>query len=138
MTNELIINNQDAYLVWGVNMESSFLSELLTPAPMKDYIENESRLEHGKRVIVSSPKVQSRTLTLTFRIIGNTESEFKSRYSSFVAALQSGVITLKVPKLGNETYKLLYKKSTSFALNLLRTTCKLSVSFEEPNPNDRS
>ena len=31
---------------------------------MKDYIENESRLEHGKRVITDNAKVDSREITL--------------------------------------------------------------------------
>lgn len=29
-------------------------------APMKDFIENKSRLEHGKRVIINNPKVDER------------------------------------------------------------------------------
>ena len=51
MKGELLINGKDAWTTWGVCMGEGFLDSIDAPAPMKDYIENESRLEHGKRVI---------------------------------------------------------------------------------------
>ena len=53
MKDELRINGKDAYTTWGISMDNNALSELMTPSSNKTFIENESRLEHGKRV--SSP-----------------------------------------------------------------------------------
>ena len=64
MIGELFINGKDAYTTWGLSMDETSLSALMTPAPNKELIENKSRLGHGKRVIISNPKKDERNLTL--------------------------------------------------------------------------
>lgn len=68
--NELLINGENAYTTWGVRMGEGFLDVIGASAPMKDFIENKSRLEHGKRVIINNPKVDEREITLSFTIEG--------------------------------------------------------------------
>lgn len=46
---ELIINNKDALKEWGVRMGNSFFDVLGAPVSLKEFIENKSRLEHGKK-----------------------------------------------------------------------------------------
>ena len=46
---DLLINGRDAYKTWGVRMGDKFLDVLGASLPMKEFIENKSRLEHGKR-----------------------------------------------------------------------------------------
>lgn len=48
MTGDLIINGKDAFITWGVRMGDGFLDAIDGFNEMKDYIENESRIEHGK------------------------------------------------------------------------------------------
>ena len=55
MTGQLYINEKDAWTTWGVRMDDGFLDAIDAPLPMKDYIENESRLEHGKHMITTKP-----------------------------------------------------------------------------------
>ncbi len=136
MIGDLYINSQDAWGQWKVAMGDGFIGNLLLPAGNKDFIENESRLEHGKRIIYNNPKVDSREVTLTFNIHGDSESEYLSNYKKFVEVLQAGKVTVRVPKI-DMTFILVYKKSTSFALSRSRMNSKLSVKFEEPNPKDR-
>lgn len=76
MTGQLYINNRDAYVVYGVVMSDNFLENISIAAPLKDFIENDSRLEHGKRMIISDPKLASRNVTLTFTINGKTPEEY--------------------------------------------------------------
>mgnify|MGYP001115761044 CR=1 FL=1 len=73
---ELFINNKDSYDNWGISMDTSSLSALMTPPPNKEFIENKSRLEHGKRVIAATPKVDERSLTLTINLTAKNEDEF--------------------------------------------------------------
>ena len=54
MKDELYINGKDAYITWGISMDSTSLSFLMTPSANKAYLENESRLDHGKRVTVTN------------------------------------------------------------------------------------
>lgn len=139
MTGDLFINGKDAWSTWGVRMGDSFLDAIDGFNEMKDYIENESRLEHGKRVITDNAKVDSREITLQFTIEGSSESDYRSKKKAFQTELEKGAVNIKVPVLGNEVYKLIYLgKSVSYGLSLDRCFGKVSSKFEEPNPMDRS
>lgn len=137
MLGDLYINSQDAWSQWKVAMGESFIENLLLPAGNKDFIENESRLENGKRVITTNPKVASRDVTLTFNIHGDTTTEYLSNYAAFVAVLQAGAVKIRVPAI-NMVFNLIYKKSTSFNLGRARMDSSLAVKFEEPDPTDRN
>lgn len=141
MKGDLYINGKDAYTEWGVNMGEDFLDVIDSFAPMKDYIENDSRKEHGKRVIVNEDvlKVASREMTLHFTIIADTKAEFRSRREAFESELRKGKVEVNVPELGSQIYKLIYLgKSIGYAMNRARTFCTISAKFEEPNPTDRA
>lgn len=139
MTGDLIINSKDAWTTWGVRMGDGFLDAIDGFNEMKDYIENESRLEHGKRVITDNAKVDSREITLQFTIEGSSESDYRSKKKAFQTEMEKGAINIKVPVLGNEVYKLVYLgKSVSYGLSLDRCFGKISSKFEEPNPMDRN
>lgn len=136
MTGELYINGSDAWGTWRVAMGDGFIERLLAPAGTKDFVENESRIENGKRVIFNNPKVASREVTLTFNMHGDTSDEYLSNYKAFVSILQSGKVTIRVPAIGM-TFTMVYKKSTSFAIGRSRMNSKLSVKFDEPDPTNR-
>lgn len=139
MTGDLIINGKDTFSTWGVRMGDGFLDAIDGFNQMKDYIENESRLEHGKRVITDNVKVDSREITLQFTIEGNSESDYRTKKKAFQTELEKGAVNIKVPVLGNEVYKLVYLgKSISYGLSPDRCFGKVSSKFEEPNPMDRS
>lgn len=138
MVGDLIINGQDAYTAWGVSMGDNFIDSIEAPASLKDYITNESRMEHGKRVITDASviKVASRDVTLQFHIFGNTTEAYVANKKAFQSVLYSGVVDIQIPSRGNEVYHLLYQgKQVSFS----QSACdgKLSAKFEEPNPMNR-
>lgn len=137
MLGDLYINSQDAWATWKVAMGNGFIENLLVPAGLKEFIENESRLENGKRVITTNPKVSSRDVTLTFNIHGDTTTEYLSNYSAFVAILQAGTVKIRVPAI-NMTFNLIYKKSSSFNIGRARMDSSLAVKFEEPDPTNRN
>lgn len=136
MIGDLIINGSDAWGVYRVAMGESFIQNLLTPTAIKDFIENESRLENGKRVVYNNPKMASREVTLTFNVHGDTQEEYLSNYAKFVSELQKGKVNIRVPVI-DMSFTLVYKKSTSFALDRERVNSRLSVKFEEPDPTSR-
>ena len=139
MTGDLKINNKDAWTTWGVRMGDGFLDIIDGFNEMKEYIENESRLEHGKRVITENAKVASRQITLQFTIEGDSESDYRTKKKYFQAELERGTVNIKIPALANEVYKLVYLgKSVSYAMSSDRCFGKVSAKFEEPNPMNRS
>lgn len=138
MTGQLFINGKDAFTTWGVRMGGGFLDALDGFLPMKEYIENDSRLEHGKRMITTNAKVASRDITLEFTITGSSETDYRTKKKAFQAELQAGAFTLKVPALGSEVYHLVYTgKSVNYGLSMSRTFGKISAKFTEPNPMNR-
>ena len=105
MKGELFINGEDAYLQWGISMDDTSLSELMTPPANKAFIENESRLQHGKRVVVANPKLDQRNLTLQINLTAPTEEQFFVRYSNFCKVLATGVLHLKTKYQPGVVYK---------------------------------
>lgn len=139
MSGDLIINGKDAWTTWGVCMGDGFLDAIDGFNEMKDYIEDESRLEHGKRIITDNAKVASREITLQFTIEGSSESDYRTKKKAFQAELERGTVNIKIPDLGTDVYRLVYLgKNVSYGLSLDRCFGKVSSKFCEPNPMDRS
>ena len=136
-TGDFYINNKDAYTTWGISMDTSSLSALMTPAPMKEFIENKSRLEHGKRVITSDPKIDERNISLTFTLTATSEEQFFSRYNSFCEELATGVLHIRSKYQPNVVYKTIYLSCNQFT-QFMRGIAKFSLRLVEPNPTDRS
>lgn len=134
------INGKDAYTTWGIVFDSSAISSLMTPAGMKDYIENSSRSEHGKRVITNAnlAKVDSRSVTITFSLMAKNEDSFFSNYASFCEEIQkTGELKIIISVQPSVEYKLLYKSCSQFT-QYNNKLAKFSLKCEEPNPNNRS
>ena len=136
---DLLINTQDAYTTWGVRMGEGFLDVLGASSPMKEFIENKSRLEHGKRVIINDPKIDEREITLSFTIEGNSQSDYQAKKKAFFEELYKGVVDIQVPANSNEIYHLIYLgKSVAYAQSLDQSFGKISAKFNEPNPANRT
>lgn len=136
---DLLINGRDAFQVWGVRMGDNFLNSLGASVPMKDFIENKSRLEHGKRIIATTPKLDEREITLAFTIEGNSQSDYQTKKIAFFEELYKGVIDIQIPATSNAIYHLIYLgKSITYAQSVDRTFGKCSIKFCEPNPSLRT
>lgn len=137
MQNDVYINNQDAFMAWGVNLEDGALSALMTPAPMKPYIQSKSRTQHGKNVNVNATamRVDERELTLPFHIIVKAPAQkpeedwedpnvpeyytmketFMLQYNKFCdEVLLRGSFTLETRFQEGVVYNLLYQSCTQF------------------------
>lgn len=117
---------------WGAGLMSGTIEALLTPASMKEYIKNESRLENGSRIITTSAKVASRELSLPFLIEGNGKADFIEKYSSFVNELYKGNIALYIPGL-KKTFTLTYLSCGKYG-SYGDCRAKLMVKFIEAVP----
>ncbi len=133
MSGKVYINGSNIYTTWKMFLEDGAFNNLMLPAPMKDYIENNSRLAHGEEILDTAVKIDKRDIKIVF-CFNTTESNIYALYSSFVNTLQSGKISLYVEDLGI-TFYLYYRKSTDF--NSINGFAKLAVTFTEPNPTNR-
>lgn len=133
---ELFINGVDAYTEYGVSMQSSGLSALMTPPPNKEVIENKSRQEHGKRVINSNPKIDERDLTLPIHITAKSKEDFLTKYGKFCEVLATGSLEISTSYQSEVVYRTIYLSCSQFAeyrLGLAKFTLRLN----EPNPSNR-
>lgn len=139
MIGDIFINSKDAYSTWGVSMGDGFIDAIDGFNELKGFIENESRLENGKRVITANPKIAARQLSLQFTIRGDSEADYRVKKKNFQKELEKGLVTIKIPSLGEEVYKLIYTgKNITYGMSLNRRFGKVSMKFEEPNPADRT
>lgn len=137
MIGELFINGIDAHKQWGLILGDGSLSALMTPPANKAFIENESRLLHGKQVLPVTQKFAARDVTLTLYLSARNYDEFALKLDAIIAELQKGTVSLRTKHQPRTTYKLLYL-STSQLTQLRGRLGKILIKFNEPNPADRS
>lgn len=137
MKKELYINGKDAYTTWGITMDNTALSELMTPPSNKAFIENESRLEHGKRVVPANPRIDARNLTLQINLTATDEAQFFERYKNFCEELATGVLEIETKYQPGVVYKTVYQSCSQFS-QFMRGIGKFTLKLVEPNPNDRA
>lgn len=139
MKGELYINGYDAWEAWGVSMGEGFIEAIDSPSSLKSFIYSESRLENGRRVDVSNPRMASRELTLGFTITGASKEDHRDKKASFLEMLQRGTFDVRIPALGKEVYHLVYSgKSVSYGCSKTGCFSHFNTKVEEPNPANRS
>lgn len=134
---DLYINGKDARDTWGIVTTLNTLSQLLTPPPMKEYVNNSSRLEHGIRYDVSNPKYGQRDVTLEIQFTADSEDQFYERYSSFCEELSKGSLTVYTTDRPQVLYRFIFMSCTQFT-QFRRGIATFSLKLVEPNPTDRS
>lgn len=144
MRETLWINGKDAYATWGVTLDSSALSALMTPAPAKPFVENKSSAEDGKQVLGIAPgeqayhraRVDSRELSLSLNITAVSETQFLEQYALFCRELQGGVLRIRTRYQPGVTYTMLYVSCSQFT-QFRRGVGRFTLRLDEPNPLDR-
>lgn len=137
MIGQLLINGKDAFTTWGIILTDDAISAILTPPPLKEFITNSSRAEHGTRVVVGTPKVDSRELTVTFILTAPTKDEFFTKYLSFCEELKNGVLSMVISYQPEVVYNFVYRSCQQFS-QYNAEAAKFLLKLTEFNPNERS
>lgn len=137
MKGQLTINGKDAYTQWGVMMDTTSLSALLTPAGQKELIRNKCRLENGTRVETTGNKVAERDVLLSLQLVASDESDFFAKYSSFCKELDKRRLEISTSFQPGVVYKMDYQSMSSFT-QFMRGIAKFSLKLNEPDPTDRN
>lgn len=138
---KLINEGDSSYVdldIFGITLVKGWREALLTPAPVKDYVTNDSRLEHGQSVIATPKyaKKDKRDVSISFFLEGKTEEEYLQRYENFLDKIAySGEFCLKVPQL-KRIFKLVYSQCSQFGDYGLKRG-KFVLKLTEYNPDDR-
>lgn len=138
MVEELYINDKDAYKEWGIIFGSGSFTALLTPSPVKAYIENKSALDNGKQILSGNgPKIDERTIQLTFYLRAKNLTQFLERYNKFCQVLQGGKLDIRTKYQPGVTYHCYYLSCQQFTQYNGRLA-KFILKVNEPNPADRT
>lgn len=134
----LLINGKDA-ITMGIRPGEGFINTITEPLTLKDYIVNESRLEHGKRIALrGQPLLASRDITLEFTLSTSDQADFLRQRAAFLSEMYKGAVTIELPQVSEDVYRLFYLgKSSEYNMNVNRTFACISLKFTEPNPANR-
>lgn len=133
----LTINNQVAATTFGVYLDELALTSRMTPAPNKEFISSESRLEHGKVVLPLNPRKDSREFSIQLNMSASNFEDFLSKYALLCKEFDKGTLNLTTRFQPDVVYKLYFLKCTQFS-QYFNGIAKFILQVEEPNPYDRS
>lgn len=133
---QLKINGKDAYLTWGISMDDTSLSALMTPPSVKPYITNDDRMRHGKEYLSTPIYVESRDLTLQLNLTAKNEEQFFTRYASFCEELAKGILDIETSFQRGIVYHCLYQSCSQFS-QFMREIGQFVLKVTETNPNNR-
>ena len=113
---QLYINGKDAYLTWGIFLDETALSTLMTPAPNKEFISNKYRSKDGKSVIKHNPRLDEREITLPFNMTAKDSDTFMMNYARFCEeVLAKGELVIRTRFQTNVWYRCIYLSCTQFS-----------------------
>lgn len=134
---QLYINGKDAYLTWGIFLDETALSALMTPVPNKEFISNKYRSKNGKSVIKHNPRLDEREITLPFNMTAKDSDTFLTNYARFCEeVLARGELVISTRFQPNVWYRCIYLSCTQFS-QCIREMAKFSLKLNEPDPSDR-
>lgn len=134
---QLTINGEDAYSTWGIFMDDTALSTLMTPAPCKEFISNKYRSKDGKNVIRHNPRLDEREVTVGFYMTAKDENTFLANYAKFCDdVLAKGELVIQTSFQPTVWYRCVYLSCTQFS-QFVRELAKFSLKLNEPDPSDR-
>ena len=137
LNGQLYINGKDAYLTWGIFLDETALSALMTPAPNKEFISNKYRSKDGKSVIKHNPRLDEREITLPFNMTAKDSDTFLTNYARFCEeVLAKGELVIHTRFQPNVWYRCIYLSCTQFS-QCIREMAKFSLKLNEPDPSDR-
>lgn len=127
----------DLFNVYGVRLIRGCYETLLTPPAVKDYVTNETRLQHGTIYAADGSYNKQRARDISLDVVLEAESydDYLAKYEAFLLLLTSGVIQLKVPRL-KRVFKLVYKSCSKFNFYSYRKAT-FTIDFTEPDPSVR-
>lgn len=129
----------DLYTEYGISLDETAVSKLMTPAPNKQPTENTSDIMNGKRLVrdVGNVCKEERNVQLSINIYGSTKSEFLNRYGRFCdEVLDKGYFDLKSVHNPNTIYRLSFVDCQQFS-EYNMTLGKFSLTVNEPDPTNR-
>lgn len=127
----------DLYDTYGVSFVKGAYFKLLSKAQSKGYVTNDSRLEHGVRMVAKAAyaKYASRNVSVDIVMEKLSSSTLETQYENFTAKISQGLFFLKIPTK-KRVFKLVYSNIKP-KQEFIGGFATFTLDLQEPNPNDR-
>ena len=133
MTEYIIyINGRNAFKDLGISFPPESINAIESPYSMKPFIENESRDEHGSRIIAHNPRVSKRELTIEMHLSAKDEVDFGTKYERLMLMFEIGNFSITYKDV---EYKFIFQSCSQFSR--VGNIAKFVLKLVEPNPKDR-
>lgn len=123
---------------YGITLIRGWREALLTPASVKEFVTNDSRLENGVSVIASPKyvKLNKRDVSISFFLEGSSEEDYLEKLEKFLDKIAySGQFCLKVPCM-KRVFKLVYSQCSKYGDYGLKRS-NFTLKLTEYDPTDR-
>ena len=130
---------KDLYEEYGISLDETSLSKLMTPAPNKQPTENTSDIMHGKRLNRDPENVRKdeRSVQLTINIYAGSREQFLCRYGRFCNdVLDKGYFDIYTQHNPCIIYRMTYVDCQQFS-EFMMGLGKFSLTLNEPDPTNR-
>ena len=122
---------------FGAYLMSGAIEALLTPAPIKKPIENDSPIADGKSILWGNRAyIDERSVSISIFIDGASQSDYLAKYEAFISELQKGEVVLNIPTI-NKKFRLIYDGCSKYGDYGIKKG-KFVIKYREPNPANRS
>ena len=127
----------DIYTKYGVSFVKGSYLQLIRKGASKGYVTNESRLQHGVRMVAKPEyaKYKSRSVSVTILLEASSRRDYVNKIEAFTEKISQGLFCLKIPSC-YRVFRLVYtdmKIKQEFRNNHATFTLEMT----EPNPDDR-
>ena len=129
----------DICTAYGASLSETGLSRLMTPAPNKEVVENDSDLQHGKRVTrdPADTRKNQRNFSVELNLIANSKDDFLEKYGRFCReVLDKGFFDIRTTYQPNTVYRVTYLDCAQFS-EFMFGIAKFTLSLNEPDPTNR-
>lgn len=135
------VNNAwvDAHDRYGISVDATTMSKLLTPAPHKEPVQNKNMAMHGTSIQGNVNYKDVRSVSLPLYLCASTEADFLTKYELFCQqVLDTGWVHVKVVRPSkNYFYHFRYVDCQPFSEYHMEMA-SFTLSLEEPNPANRT
>jgi hypothetical protein len=122
----------DVWDAYGVGLEDGALDALMGFRPNKEPIVSKNVTVNGSFYVTGAGLVDERTVNVPFHIVAKNKTDFLYKRNDFYEAIRGGLLTFKIEKPVQATYKLYYESCNQYT-QFLNGMAKFMLTMYESN-----
>ncbi len=127
----------DIYTSYGISFVKGAYLQLLKRSAVKKYVENDSSLENGVKLVAKPKysKFDKKTVSVQILLEASNRQQYVNRVEGFIDKISQGLFCLKIPSL-YRVFRLVYS-DIKIKQEFRNNRATFTLEMVEPNPMDR-